>query len=250
LNQNIDTKNEMLRLLDLQNKSTAMVLYATPNMYNKLNNYEFRFYFQFRNGLCNYNDNIDCSRCDNIRNPNQILDHSQVCKGNWSFRHTSIQNLLFKRGKQCGLRIEKEKDIYLNGSFRAADIFIYSLFGGKNVAIDVTITHPVQMKFINKNNISDCKFAVIEEEKLKINTFNKRRSENGMCVDCEFYPFAVSSFGSLGDYASEVLRKVAGLMAFKYHKEYSSMISTLYKTLGIKLAKSNYKMHHRCFPNS
>ena len=106
---------------------------------------EFVVAVKFRLGLNIYDKAGKCPSCG--KESDELGDHGMVCGtgGESISRHNALRDAIFDTAASAGLAPLKEERALLPGNNRRpADILLRHWCGGKDAALDVTITHPLK----------------------------------------------------------------------------------------------------------
>ena len=142
-------------------------------------------------------------------------DHAITCvKNNFHIRHRFVVDALANVLTSAGCRIDLE--VAITGKERPADILVHHLDCQLPMAIDVTAVHPL-VRFDESGNGN----IVITAEK------EKHRHYDAMCeaFGVAFSAFGVSTFGTVGADASNLLRHITGQFMRSHVVREGSVIS-------------------------
>ena len=119
-------------------------------------------------------------------------------------RHNQMRNAIYNTAVEAGLAPIREGRALLPDTARwPADILIPALTGGRNAALDVTVTHPLQVAARASASITPGHTMVITYEK-------KVRDAEELCRrdNFAFIPVVAESLGGLHPVAVEQLRRL------------------------------------------
>ena len=229
--------NDKHRLIALQGTLSSGWLSAIPECNNRLTSAEFETSVRLRLGGNMFSDESTCDFCGDKR----VVDckglHALVCKGGGDriSRHNILRDLLARLCGEAALSVEKvivEKKWLVAGSkARPADIFIKDWNGGLGLALDVTVTSPLQAAFSSSYTSG---LAAITAADKKVNKYKSVAESNGF----QFLPFAVESFGILEPRATKFLSTLISRLATRREQPISVTTADVCRKLSVALHRS------------
>ena len=194
---------------------------------------EFVAAVKFRLGLPIFNSAGPCPACDQ---PSDILgDHALVCGfgGERIARHNFLRDALHETAVAAGLAPTKEGRALIPGTnLRPADIFIPHWAGGRDAALDVTVTHPLQDR-------TRAGAATTPGHAMNIAYDRKVAGAGEQCRQqgIAFIPVVAESLGGWHPVAVEQIRKLGSALARHTGQEESEAISHLTTRCSILLQR-------------
>ena len=182
-------------------------------------------------------DNTPCPRCAATLDP--FGDHLVCCKhNNFSARHGAVQECLLEFLRDAKQPVEREQGLdrensrrVLKDRLRPADLLIRNWSAGKDVAVDVTVAHPLQ-RSESPWNMTRVSTFLKRREDAKILKYEDACRQEGW----EFLPMAFSTWGSPGPQAYTLLHKILRRAAAATSAESrSEKISSLSNRLSLSL---------------
>ena len=162
---------------------------------------EFVVAVKFRLGLNIYDKAGKCPSCG--KESDELGDHGMVCGtgGESISRHNALRDAIFDTAASAGLAPLKEERALLPGNNRRpADILLCHWCGGKDAALDVTITHPLK---------SDTRAALTPGHAASVTFENKMRGAAELCraEGLAFVPIVDESLGGFHPVAIKQLQR-------------------------------------------
>jgi hypothetical protein len=156
-------------------------------------------------------------------------------------RHNKLRNFIFNIAQQCGANPVLEKKNILgdcDSGKRPADVLLPSWSHGKDFAIDVAITDPINGTF--KLDMEACnKYA---------DKYKHDKYDNGFInTQIEFIPVVFSTFGSLNEEGHSFLKDLFRRNCDSLDKMRCTYITLLWQKLSISLQTENCKMMSKRF---
>lgn len=225
-----------LNSLNLPHASAWLQVIPNKNLGFFMTNPEFRASVLLRLGLPVYATPSTCALC------NKVLDvhgyHSLSCGkgGDRVIRHNAIRDLLFNLCSQACLQPKKEVSNLVSGtSERPGDVFIPRWNLGKSAAIDVSITFPMQPKFIiktaEKGGVAAKAAELAKNSKYQTSLQNR--------TDIVFIPFILESFGGYGSSALEFVKSLISDIKSRSLDSGSNIAHRIWQKFSFLLQKEN-----------
>ena len=194
---------------------------------------EFVVAAKFRLGMPVYNSAGSCPACG--RHSDMMGDHGMVCGtgGERIARHNALRDALHDTAAAAGLAPQKEGRALLPGNNqRPADIFIPRWAGGRDAALDVTVTHPLQ-------DATRARAAAAPGHALAQAYKNKMRGTAEQCDQqgIAFIPMVAESLGGWHKVALDQMRKLGSALARHTGQEEGETISHLLTRASVLLQK-------------
>jgi hypothetical protein len=104
-----------------------------------------------RLGIHIFNGNSTCPTCG--QNNDEFGDHAILCAtdGERIARHDRLRDAIFEAAASAALEPEREcRDLFPNSTERPADVYLKSWVRGRDAALDVTITSPLQKSQVRR----------------------------------------------------------------------------------------------------
>ena len=157
------------------------------------------------------------------------LDCNKVCGYTWASRHALVKRVFKQVLRQYGFRPDDgEPRFFGNGT--GPDVCF--LLRDKQVLVDVVITNPLADTYI-AGEASEPGFAVRLAESTKDKQYSARAATLGM----EFYPLALSTFGTLGPRSLTLLRHIS-----KYTVDRRGFLSHMGMALSVAVQTGNARI--------
>ena len=196
---------------------------------------EFVMAVKYRLGLPVYDRAGPCPAC--LRPSDALGDHAMCCGsgGERISRHNALRDAIFDTAASAGLAPVKEGRFLLPGADRRpADVLLPHWAGGRDVALDVTVIHPLQ----------DATMPNAATTPGSALTFAHDRKMRGAEEDCRrqgiaFTPMVAESFGGWHSAAEQEVRKLGTALARHTGQEEGEAISHLWGRLGVLLQRGN-----------
>ena len=165
----------------------------------------------------------------------ELGNHGMVCGigGESISRHNAMRDAIFDTAASAGLAPLKEERALLPGNNRRpADILLRHWCGGKDAALDVTITHPLK---------SDTRAgaALTPGHAASVTFENKMRGAAELCraEGLAFVPIVAESLGGFHPVAIEQLKRIASALARHTAQEESEAIHHLLSRCSLLLSR-------------
>ena len=225
------------RFSALSGELSSSWLSAVPDYCNRLTSAEFETAVRLRLGADIYKDESTCDFCGGKRAADKKGLHGLVCKGGGDriSRHNALRDLLVKLCSEACFSLEPvvvEKKWLIAGSkARPADLFIPAWNGGKGLAIDVTVTSPLQSAY--SSSYIPGLAATIAADKKVIKYDSVSRSSG-----FELMPFAMECFGILDTRATYFLSTLMTRLSTRRGQPLTVTSANVCRTLSIALHRS------------
>ena len=196
---------------------------------------EFVLAVKYRLGLPVYDRAGPCPAC--LRPSDALGDHAMCC-GSGCERislHNALRDAIFDTAASAGLAPVKEGRFLLPGADRRpADVLVPHWAGGRDVALDVTVVHPIQAATM-PNAATTPGFAL---------SFAHDRKVRGAQEDCQrqgiaFIPMVAESFGGWHTAAEREVKKLGAALARHTGQDEGQATGHLWGRLGILLQRGN-----------
>ena len=194
---------------------------------------EFVTAVKFRLGLSVYEREGPCPACSR---PSDILgDHGMCCGtgGERIARHNFLRDAIFATAQSAGLAPIKEGRALLPGTNRKpADVFLPNWAAGRDAALDVTVTHPLQDQ-------TRAGAAATPGHAMSVAYQNKMRGAADLCSQqgIAFIPIVAESMGGWHPVAEVQLKKLAGALARHTGEDEGEATSHLFSRCSMLLQK-------------
>ena len=194
---------------------------------------EFVAAVKFRLGLQIFNSAGPCPACDH---PSDVLgDHALVCGfgGERIARHNLLRDALHQTAAAAGLAPTREGRALIPGTMmRPADVFIPHWDGGRDAALDVTVTHPLQDR-TRAGAANQPGYALNLAYDRKMAGAHEHCRQQGIA----FIPVAAESLGGWHRIAVEQIKKLGSALARHTGQEEGEAISHLITRCSILLQR-------------
>ena len=196
---------------------------------------EFLVSLKYRLGVPVFLAEAPCPAC---QRPSDIMgDHALGCArhGKRIARHNLLRDVLFESAAAASLGPVREGRYLLPGtSARPADILIPRWCGGKDAALDVTVTSPLA----NSNVVESARKAGAALDK----AYN--RKVQGAAEACRqqglaFIPVAAETLGGLHPVAVEQVKKLGSALSRQTGQEEGEAKRHLFQRLSLHLMRGN-----------
>ena len=162
-------------------------------------------------------------------------DHGLVCGtgGERISRHNSLRDALFDTAASAGLSPTKEARGLLPGSARKpGDVFLPHWSGGRDAALDVTITHPLQDQTVAQAAVTPGHAMTVAYER-------KMRGAGELCRQegLAFIPIVAESLGGLHDIATKEIRKIGAALARHTGEDEGQTVAHLFTRCAILIQR-------------
>ena len=194
---------------------------------------EFAAAVKLRIGLQVYDTAGACPACG--RESDTMGDHAMVCGtgGERISRHNALRDALFETAASAGLAPVREERALLPGNNRRpADLLIRHWAGGRDAALDVTITHPLQ-------NLTRAGAAVTPGHAAAVAYDRKVRGAGELCQaeGLAFIPIVAESLGGWHSVAVVQIKKIGSALARHTGQEEAAVVSHLITRCSILLQR-------------
>ena len=174
-----------------------------------------------------------CPSCG--KESDQLGDHGMVCGtgGERISRHNALRDAIFDTAASAGLAPLKEERALLPGNNRRpADILLRHWCGGRDAALDVTITHPLK-------NDTRAGAAATPGHAASVTYDSKLRGAAELCKaeGLAFIPIVAESLGGFHSVAVQHLKKIASALARHTAQEESEAIHHLLSRCSLLLQR-------------
>ncbi len=170
-----------------------------------LSSEEFRLAEQFHLGIDQRRGRDFCPYAHPTREPlGRLMQHAQTCKpGGDTYKvHTSLTNFLVELAGKAGVPCDREPlDLIPGSQERPADVLLRGI-EGRMIAVDVTFVNTLSTTTLPRASVT-AGAACASREAAKIAKYRANLSAANRNMD--FIPFAVESYGSIGDGARHVM---------------------------------------------
>ena len=126
---------------------------------------------------------------------------------------------------------------------RPADVFIPQWTGGRDTALDVTVTHPMQRGMV-RGAAAEAGHAVRAAHKRKMDGSAEECAQEGIV----FRPLAVETLGGWHPVAVEEVNKLAAALARQTGEDEKEATRHLWQRLGLQLQRGNSTMFANRMP--
>ena len=128
------------------------------------------------------------------------------------------------------------REIWINvDQSKPADIFIESYIDGKNAAIDVTVTSPIQNKTLNRAT-TDVFVAAKLQETVKLKKYDQIIDSDNF----EYIPLVFEAFGGIPEKSKNILKRLSADLLFKTRLDINVIYNHIKRMIVIKIWKSNF----------
>jgi len=207
----------LMDLLDLKGQARytackgpfgALILTASPSraLGTRLSPSEFGFFICHRLGLPNFfEEEQPCALCSSPHDKEGF--HALTCRhgGSLQARHNAIRNIIYQGCRKAAWNPALE--VALVGGQRAlvpADVYVpQDIAGPQALALDITVTHPLQIATVTAASKEEGAAARMAEEK-KRGKHGKSCEEAGLT----FVPMAFEVFGKMGEEATKMINNI------------------------------------------
>lgn len=196
---------------------------------------EFVAAVKLRLGLQVYASGGKCPACG--KDSDVLGDHAMVCGtgGERISRHNALRDALFETAASAGLAPVREERALLPGNDRRpADLLIRHWAGGRDAALDVTVTHPLQ-------NLTRAGAAVTPGHAAAVAYDRKVRGAGELCQaqGIAFIPIVAESLGGWHSVAVVQLKKIGSALARHTGQEESEVVSHLISRCSLLLQRGS-----------
>ena len=194
---------------------------------------EFVIAVKFRLGLPIYEGDGDCPACS--RFSDSLGDHGVMCAtgGERIARHNFLRDALFQTAQEAGLAPSKEGRALLPGTDRRpADVFIPHWSAGKDAALDVTVTHPLQ-------DLTRAGAAATPGHAMTVAYQRKMQGAAELCRQqgIAFLPLVAESLGGWHPQAEAEIKKLGSALARHTGQDEGECISHLFSRCALLLQR-------------
>ena len=219
--------------LGLPHTSDWLSVCPSPALGLHMRGPEFILALKYRLGVPLYGSEGDCPAC-NLPS-DRMGDHALSCAqyGERIARHNVLRDILFETAASAALAPAREGRHLLPGQgARPADILLRHWCGGKDAALDVTITHPLKLD-------TRAGAAVTPGHAASITYDSKMRGAAELCraEGLVFLPIVAESLGGFHPVAVEQLKKIASALARHTAQEESETIHHLLSRCSLLLQR-------------
>ena len=211
---------------------------------------EYRIGFRWRLSVPLLPDIPDISPCPRCSAAvcDRFGDHLMCCKhNNFTARHGAVQDCLLEFLTQANLPVEREQPLtkansrlVLQEALRPADLLLKRWANGKDVAIDVTVCHPLQKCELPWSINKGTSFLKRREDAKIAKYFDACALEGW-----DFLPIAFSTWGSTGPQAYTLLRRILRRAAMGTDADSrSARISEMSNRLSLSLFRQLISLLH------
>ena len=204
---------DQVRLRDQSEEHAGGWLSVVPNdnLGSRFAKGEYQLLVEFHLGLPLLPDSAAGHPCDKCGQPMDVFgDHFLTCRhsGLWR-RHNFPRDVLSDIATSAGLRCQTEACV--QGKARPADVLVYEWDSGRDLAVDLTVRHPLAAS--GQWDPRKSQLADAEEE--------KNRKYLAVCNDegMDFTPAGISTFGAFGSQGRSFLSKLFNRYAKRFGRE-------------------------------
>ena len=196
---------------------------------------EFVAAVKLRLGLQVYARAGKCPSCG--KDSDVLGDHAMVCGtgGERISRHNALRDALFETAASAGLAPVREERALLPGNDRRpADLLIRHWAGGRDAALDVTVTHPLQ-------NLTRAGAAATPGHAASVAYDRKVRGAGELCQaqGLAFIPIVAESLGGWHSEAVVQIKKIGSALARHTGQEEGEVISHLVSRCSLLLQRGS-----------
>ena len=174
-----------------------------------------------------------CPAC--LKPSDSLGDHAVMCGtgGERIARHNFLRDALFETAASAGLAPSKEGRALLPGNQRRpADVLIPHWSGGRDGALDVTVTHPLQ-DLTRAGEAAQAGHALTVAYDKKMKGASEQCSQQGLA----FIPIVAESFGGWHQVAQEQIKKLAACLARHTGQDEGEATSHLFSRCALLLQR-------------
>ena len=204
---------DQVRLRDESEEHAGGWLSVVPNdnLGSRFENGEFQLLIDFHLGLPVLPEAAAGLPCDLCGQPLDVYgDHLVTCRlsGVWK-RHNRPRDTLYDISGCAGVKSAIEVEV--RGRARPADLMLYDWEAGRDLAVDLTVRHPLAASC--HWDPHNCFLAEAEAE--------KNRKYLTLCnqAGLDFAPVGLSTFGAVGPQGRCLLKKLFGRYAIRFGRE-------------------------------
>ena len=175
----------------LQHAGDWLNVLPSPAVGLHLHSKEFRLCLRYWLWLLLFAVSSACPQC--MRPTDAFEDHQMGCGGNGDrvARHDALRNVIFTAAQSAALGPRKEAPALIVGTpSRPTDVFLPTWSRGRPVALDVTVTSPLQALTIQEASTAGHALEVATSRKLATHLSPCR------AAGLDFIPLAVETLGS------------------------------------------------------
>jgi hypothetical protein len=199
------------RLLSQKSGHGSAWMEARPSLTNQTSiaSHLYRLGLKWWLGLPIVPANTVCTACNNTLDA--YGDHLLCCKhNNFAKRHNAVQTTLIDSLQMARVPHQREAALALHNTglslqqqLSPADILLFSWQHSRDLALDVTISHPAQRTEQPFNN-EKARTFLTRKEKDKHTKYDDPCKKQGWC----FSPFAMDTWGDTGPQAYPLLHRI------------------------------------------
>jgi hypothetical protein len=230
-------KREIARMasLGLPHSGDWLSVVPCPALGLYLRGPEFLVSLKYRLGVPVFSAEAPCPAC---QHPSDVMgDHALGCArhGERIARHNLLRDVLYEAAAAASLGPAREGRYLLPGtSARPADLLIPRWCGGKDAALDVTVTSPLAKS--NVVGASEKAGAALEKAvKRKIQGAAEACRQQGLA----FIPVAAETLGGLHTGAVEQVRRLGAALSRQTGQEEGEAKRHLFQRLSLHLMRGN-----------
>ena len=242
------TVRDVARLasLGLRHAGDWLSLVPCPALGLHLHPLEFTTALKYRLGAAIYTREGPCVACG--RHSDLLGDHALCCGGQGEriARHNSLREELYHTAVAAALGPAREGRGLIPGraGARPADVLIPRWSGGRDAALDVTVTHPLQQAHLAG--------AAAEPGYSLTQAFNRKvagAGEECQAAGIAFIPLAVESLGGWHQVAVEEIKRLGKAHARQAGESEELTCRRLWQKLGLLVQKGNCALFNNRFPD-
>jgi hypothetical protein len=183
-------------------------------------------------------DNKHEGPCPSCLRPNDIFgDHARFCatEGERISCHDRIRDDIYRAAATAGLAPKREAPhLFPDSSDRPGDVLIPAWFGGRGVALDVTVTSPTQAAQVSRE-AANAGATLVAAKQRKLDRYLDRCRSVGI----DFVPLAVETFGGWDANAVDSLKAIARNVGRRSDVDHLTTTRHLFQRLGVTLQRGN-----------
>jgi hypothetical protein len=204
---------DQLRLRDVSAEHAGGWLSVVPNdnLGSRFSKGEYQLLLEFRLGLPVLPASAAGYPCDKCGQPLDVFgDHLLTCRhsGLWK-RHNLLRDALEYITTCSGMCCQTEARV--EGKTRPADLLVYEWDSGRDMAVDLTIRHPLAAS--GKWDPNVCQLSEAEAAK------NRKYLSLCNAAGLDFTPLGMSPFGAFGPQGNSFLRRLFGRYAKRFGRQ-------------------------------
>ena len=235
-----------LASLGLRHAGDWLNLVPCPALGLHLRPAEFTCALKYRLGATIYAREGPCVACG--RHSDRLGDHSLCCgsQGERIARHSSLRDELYHAAVAAALAPARETQGLIpdRAGARPADVFIPRFAGGRDAALDVTVTHPLQ-----QGHLAGAAATAGHSLTLAYNRKVSGAGEECLAAGIAFIPLAVESLGGWHPVAVDTINRVAKAKARHTGDLEEVVCRRMWQKLGLLVQKGNSALFNNRVPD-